>query len=509
MPSNYVFENISKQSYEDIKSWLVKQGYNILIEEKVQYSVDCFSFLISNYQKIKIIYYGSNKLMFQSNPSVEFEKFIENLRIDFNLQIKQQLDKKIEHELEESIDKTYFIGFDESGAGECMGSVFLGCVSIKKEEIEYFKNILRGRDMKDLNNQQILDLYNDLKGKFDYDIHTISANFISEHNKNTSLDRGYCSLIDNLKLINSQLNECCMCIDDYGAGYDLHQKLNQFISKGVKVILQSKADINYVCSALASLVARRSRIIEMDKLSKENILIDPNMGQKIKFQSGAPNEESKIWLETYRKVYPYDDFPSFVRLKWKNVKEIDEKSPKKKLDYVFKCEYEDCKKPTNLLLFIVDKHKSEIYCPNCKNLISKKYFLESLPYLTITVDSSAIIDRTISKDLSNTGYLQNSKILLTSTLFEEIDSKQPDTKKGALNEIGYIKNSSYAGVLKFQEVDTEDYRDVSNDKKFMFVVRRYKSIILTKDINLARFTSLGVLVLQIIQHPDKISDFSY
>ena len=349
-----------------------------------------------------------------------------------------------------------------------------------------------------------MDLFFFFREKY-LNLEIISSSYIDQHNKNISLDRKYSKLIENNKKIKEEAPNCCIVIDDYGVGFELKNRLNYLKSFGAEIIVETKADVNYVCSSLASLVARRARILEMDKLSKENVLIDPETNNRVVFTSGAPNQETKKWLETYRKIYPYSDFPSFVRLKWGNVKAVEEAYPKKRLDYIFKCEHKNCRRPTNILLFFSDKRESIIYCPNCKNPISKEYFLKTLPNLKITLDTSSLIHRAISKDLSNTGYLEGSELILTSTLYEEIDSKQPDKKKGAMNELEYIKDFTASGVLNFKEIDTEEYRDLANDKKFISVIKRHKSILMTKDSNLSTFSSLGVLVLKLIQDKSELN----
>jgi len=102
----------------------------------------------------------------------------------------------------------------------------------------------------------------------------------------------------------------------------------------------------HACAKLGSLVARKNRILDIQRINAENVLGDLANKKRIKPGTGAPsNRATHEWLSLHRKICPYSDFRSRVRLKWQNVKRIEEELPKKTLHLVFECNA--CGKKTN------------------------------------------------------------------------------------------------------------------------------------------------------------------
>lgn len=61
-------------------------------------------------------------------------------------------------------------------------------------------------------------------------------------------------------------------------------------------------------------------------------------------------------------------------------------------------------------------------------------------------------------------------------MYEELDTKQPDFKKGGQTEIEFIIPS-----ISYRKIDVDDYRDVAKDKKFMSVLAKENAAMITKD----------------------------
>jgi len=501
--NNYDFENVGADSFLKIKELLVKYSPQ---KSNTPYCIESFS-INNDGEKITVNYYTSKKLMFQSNPDSEwFHKTVAEIVATSGIKIivKKEADN-ITILNESNITKKWFIGVDESGTGESFGSMFLGCACISKDDIDDLKSFVGKKDIKRMEHIAIHNLMNDVRDKFGHKVgfyvKTFTAQTIDDHSKNKLLDKGYCELISKIEVPPEDL---CIIVDDYGIGYELQQLLNKYKANGSLIIVQSKADEHYISCMLGSLKARHSRLNEMEYLSKENILIDPDSGNKVVFVTGsASNIEVENWIRTYRRLCPYSDFPYFVRRKWKNIQELDNKYPKQKSEIFFDCKI--CNNKTNKLMLYVDTDKkSKIFCSLCLKEISLENFKKIIPSNIIVVDSSVILSRAISKDLASTQYLKNVKLLIPSCVYEEVDRKSPDTKKGGQKEIEYLNNSAGSGIISVEDEDVDHYQDVQNDKKFIYVLKKHNAIILTKDANMATFSQIGHAVIELIQDEKKL-----
>lgn len=156
----------------------------------------------------------------------------------------------------------------------------------------------------------------------------------------------------------------------------------------MKVILLHNADSTYLPPMDASITARKGRNVEIEKIAVDYCLSDPDKKEAIPFCSGCPsNPLTEKWLIAYRKSYPCADFPYFVRQKWKNVKKIDEKFPKKKMLYTFGCI--KCSKSFNRILmkFNTIKNVTELICPKCGEIITKDHFKRHFVKFSLVVDT--------------------------------------------------------------------------------------------------------------------------
>ncbi len=95
-------------------------------------------------------------------------------------------------------------------------------------------------------------------------------------------------------------------------------------------------------------------------------------------------------------------------------------------------------------------------------------------------------------------HLKDCLFVIPSTIYEEIDSKQPDLKRGGLRELEELKRFSEKKVISMEEFEVEDYSDVQNDKKIMRVIRAKNGAIMTKDSTQATFSVLGTFAIQVI-----------
>lgn len=136
MINNYVFENVPDNIILEIKDYLKKQGIFINQRQLLQGTIESF-FIEKNGEKITANHYSSKKFMIQGNPNSEFfHNLSKELIAKFSLNTSTKIPSKINVIDELKINKEGFIGFDESGVGECFGSMFLGCAYIKKQNLK-------------------------------------------------------------------------------------------------------------------------------------------------------------------------------------------------------------------------------------------------------------------------------------------------------------------------------------------------------------------------------------
>jgi len=388
---------------------------------------------------------------------------------------------------ETAISNEWFIGCDEAGAGETFGSMFLGCVLVAKEKLSDVQAILGKKNIRELSHKEIVNVFNAVKNNISYRIHTYNASEIDEMSKNVLLDRGYIQLIKNY----GSTPNACIIIDDYQVKGELRSFEKILEQQGHKIIIKTKADENYTACKLASLVARKARIEELEHLSKTEFLIDPDTRERILPGTGAAsNAMTERYLISYRKRYPYSEFPSFVRKKWSNVVNVELQYPKKQSSLILTCE--QCTKEINKIEILYSKESgTRFYCTNCFGLISVSHFRKIMQKISIVIDTSSLISRIISKDLNSNQYFQNNNFLLPSFVYEELDTKQPDKKKGGHNEIAELNDKKHNGIISFEEIKT-DYmgHELIVDKKILALLADKNAAILTKDANMASFASI-------------------
>jgi len=488
---NPVFKNINEETYKKVKS-VICSSFESCQNENIAHCLEALK-LTSPDKTLSVRYYKSKKLMLQGKFK-GFDKLLITIQKEVNINPKEPLEKKSNT----IINKDILIGLDESGRGETFGSMFVCGVKIKSENLEYIKNIVNGKNIKKLNKIQIEGLSNILKGKFTYEIISVPAKEIDLYPINLLLDKKYTLIIKNLS--NNPPKESII-IDDYGLGTGLKNILKKF--SGSMIIIKEDADMKYTATALASIVARKARFTEMGRLSSENIIIDPESGKKVFFQSGSPsNPETKEYLVSYRKLFPYSDFPIFVRKKWKNVQEVERRFPKKKNNICFQCD--SCKNEIYkiCIYFCHTDKKTKCFCSLCGNQITPKEIEGFFSRNPIVMDTSALISRIVSKDLATSNYLVNCGFIIPSVAYEEMDSKQPFKKKGGTNEIQYLRQNHKIGLINLQRFEVEDYSDVANDKKFLRVIKAKNGIMLTQDGNLAGFSSIGNFVIYVVDNKE-------
>ncbi len=324
MNSNTVFPYLSGVEFQALKNNL-KQRFSLVIKAVQKGTLEAFE-INTPEGKINFKYYKKGKLMIQSSPSNSVYASIVN---EISKSFSKVLDNKIEviPKKENELTSDYFIGCDEAGAGETFGSMFLGCVIIPKDNLKIISNIIRGKNIRELTGNEINYIYNEISNLFNSEIKTYSASEMDAGSKNQLLDNGYIELINKILEGKSKVS---VVIDDYGIKDELKKFLSSLVSQRIEVIAINKADEQYTACKIASLIARKARIKEIENINEANFLESQTSNESILPGSGSSsNPDTARYLIEYRKKFPALEFPSFVRKKWKNVIEIETRFPRK------------------------------------------------------------------------------------------------------------------------------------------------------------------------------------
>lgn len=326
MKSNHTFTNISPSLYEEIKGFIESKHQIEISGKSLPGLAESFDIL---HESIKVHYYVKGKLLFQSSPGNKtYADLVSDIDGIFSLDSFETEQKTTDI----PFDAKYYVGCDESGVGETFGSVFLGCVAIKADDLKNIQQIFDNPNIKELEEQEIIEKYRLVKEHCEIFETKCAASEVDETSKNTLLDQKYKELLE--KAI-SRKEKLCVIMDDYGIKRELKSFFDYLDSQGNNVIVQVKADEKYAVCQAASVVARKKRLEEVRYINKEFILQDES-GKKIYPGTGnAGNPQTAQYLESFLRLNPDKELPFFVRKKWSNVKKLLQEKSNQKLEKFF------------------------------------------------------------------------------------------------------------------------------------------------------------------------------
>ena len=487
---NTVFENLNIDNYSKIVNEL-KTRFVLIERPTPQGTKEAFTIKTTE-GKINFTYYNNKKFMIQSSPTNTVYASIAG-NISKSLSISPNEKEEIIPKEESELISEYYVGCDEAGAGESFGSMFLGCAVIPKQNLESICDIVKGKNIRQLNEREINQIINAISDSFEGNIKVISASEIDNGSKNVLLDRGYIDLISSAIENKSKIS---IVVDDYGIRYELEKYLKQISSESTVTIVKNKADEQYTACKLASLIARKARMDEIKHIDSTNTFVDDETKEMISPGSGAAsNPMTRRYLLEYRKRFPEAEFPPFVRKKWANVIKIDEEHPRQRIGFSVKCSY--CSNELSRVdIQYNKKNGTSMYCSKCSNLISVENFRIYFKKNVITLDTSTLISRIVSKDLNSNQYLKDNNFLLPTFVYEEMDTKEPDKRRGAQNEITALREYEKNGLIEFGNIDTHMLaHGVPNDKKLLAVLDSKNACVLTKDTTMATFAEIDHFVI--------------
>ena len=318
-----VIKEVENKHYNIIKE-LIQSSFFTKPKTRTNGIKDAFE-VRQEKKKVSFTYYENKKLMIQSNPNNDI--YIELINIISKIVPIEIEENNKQIAIENIWNYNFHIGCDEAGVGETFGSMFLGCALISNNNFKEVNDLMKYKNVRELDRYEINKLINTLTNKFRFIIKQYTPNEIDSTSKIVLLDRGYVELIS--KIIN-RISNSIIIVDDYGVSNKLRTYLLKLTLNGHKVIVKHSADEEYTACKLASLVSRYSRLNELDDINKKYRLVDNRKNYDLIPGTGAPSNSQTIrYLIEYRKQNPFSHFPSFVRKKWKNVQEIEKKYPKK------------------------------------------------------------------------------------------------------------------------------------------------------------------------------------
>lgn len=489
MEPNTVFDGINDDQFESIKK---------IIEQQFEYDTKELtpgqkaSFVLNTTEgNISLHYYFKGKVMLQSSPTnTVYAKLVSDLANQLSISPIKKIEVTPKEENEIVAD--YFIGCDESGAGESFGSMFLGCAVIHKVHLKTICDIVQGRTIRELSKQEVSQMLNGIKDTFQSDVKVYTPSIIDDNSKNVLLDRGYIELISKMIQGKTRVN---IVIDDYGVRHELIRYTNNLKNSDVEIIIKTKADEEYTACKIASLVARQARMDEVDYINKTNTLVEDGTMEMISPGTGsASNPLTEKYLALYRQKFPDAEFPSFVRKKWANIDRINKKYPRRLTGLFVVCG--SCNENLRCIDVMFEKTSgTKFYCTKCSNFISVDHFHQYFKRNVISLDTSSLISRILSKDLKSNQYFKDNDFLLPTYIYEELDRKQPDMKRGAQKEISELVDFKTNSIIGFDDIDTHTLASgAPNDKKLLAVLNNRNAAVLTKDRTMASFAEIDHFV---------------
>jgi len=295
---SYSWRNIRADLGEEIKELLLNRGW---IEEDVK--------SINEFWRMRLdgficIFYKSGTL-FISYPNDENSKFEEIREV-----INQNIGKRYILP-----SKDFLIGFDEVGKGEIIGSIILAGVRFPKNLFDELDIIVDNTDTK--RNHKIEyweEIYRNLEkskesGLFFLIDKIFPIEIEEKKSLNKILDQRYKRLLEKFT-IGIDIGRARIVIDNYGVGKDLIEYLEDLKKKGAEVVIESGSEDKYLETKLASIIAKRERLLELRDI--EVYLGSGNVGDK----------RTIDWLENWYKTYR--EWPWFVKKSFKTIKRIEE-----------------------------------------------------------------------------------------------------------------------------------------------------------------------------------------
>ncbi len=214
----------------------------------------------------------------------------------------------------------YLSGIDEAGRGPVLGPMVMAIVTVNISDLDVLKD-LGITDSKLLSPKVREKLLEDINS-IAKEIHVIKvdANKIDEKRKTESLNLIEAKMASELinKLETKPRRIYVDCPDVNTERYK--DVVYSYLNNHQDLVVEHKADLNYVVVSASSIVAKVERDLQIKKLEQE---------YGIELGSGYPHDpKTKLFLENCVKS---KDIPDFVRKSWQTFADAIEKNKQRKL----------------------------------------------------------------------------------------------------------------------------------------------------------------------------------
>lgn len=210
-------------------------------------------------------------------------------------------------------------GIDEAGKGPCVGSLFIVGALIDEKNIPRLKR-LGVKDSKLLPHKKRVELENKIKKVLEnYIIIQVKPDEIDEAiDGNNTLNLNWLEGVKSAEIIN-KLKPDKAILDCPSPNIEKYKNfVLNLLNKKIELIVEHKADINYIIVSAASIIAKCEREKEIAKIKK-------------KYGDCGPGYQSNETTQRFIKEN-FDKYPEIFRRSWTTWKDHDNAKKQKKLD---------------------------------------------------------------------------------------------------------------------------------------------------------------------------------
>ena len=391
-------------------------------------------------------------------------------------------------------EKSFLIGFDETGKGEIAGPIILAGAAFPTKLFSAIVKLIGPADTKKSHNLKYWQelFYNIAQFRisgFFYSLEIISPALCDKYNINNLLDLFYKKLIIKLK---RQINKSNfrLVLDDYNTGKSLESYLTNFSNKN-EIIIVTQAEDTFIEAKTASIIS---------KYFRESILYQINNISEYKIDNSSiglgnvGNPKTLKWIQNWK--HSRKSWPWFIKQSFKTIEDLENTTNKvKKIRPVLRDEllshefircFEEGKKYIHLLALkcpscnefqrSINFNLNEWICPNCftpfENIsLTMRYYCSD-----VIPDLGTITKKAISKDLENRQYFENYKIYISKDLINE------NLSSGEMKELNNLVKLNQLGRLKL-----EYYDGTYDNQNIIKLANLNNALIMTSSQELNRF----------------------
>jgi len=210
------------------------------------------------------------------------------------------------------------LGIDEAGRGPLIGPMVIAGVMVEDEKILEKFGV---KDSKMLVPKKRQEIFKELKKSVKYEIEKISAQEIDMRmGSGTNLNQ--IEAIYMAKIINKMKPEKVI-IDAVAGKQKFFDFMKKFLDCDPEIILEHKADIKFPVVSAASIIAKQTRDLELEKISK-----------KFGIELGVGYTHDKRSINGVKENMKNKEFMKHVRKSWITFSRIkNEKEQKKLFEY--------------------------------------------------------------------------------------------------------------------------------------------------------------------------------